>query len=73
MDPRCFRVVLGDVVRISDPPRLRIQKPDATPPVIISKIQEIVHTDPGIRLSLSRHTMIDELEERSSGNRGRLP
>ena len=37
-DPRCFRVVSGNVARISDPPRLRIQEPVAIPPVIIPKI-----------------------------------
>ena len=62
-DPRYFRVVPGDVARISDPPRLRIQEPVAIPPVIIPKIQEITHTGPGIRLPLSRHTVISGLEE----------
>ena len=38
VDPRYFRVVPGDVARISDPPRLRIQEPVAIPPVIIPKI-----------------------------------
>ena len=37
-DPRYFRVLLGDVARISDPPRLRIQEPVAIPPVIIPQI-----------------------------------
>ena len=62
-DPRYFRVVPGDVARISDPPRLRIQEPVAIPPVIIPKIQEITHTGPGIRLPLSRHTVLSGLEE----------
>ena len=62
-DPRCFRVAPGDVARISDPPRLRIQEPVPIPPVIISKFLEITHTGPGIRLPLSRHTAIGELEE----------
>ena len=37
-DLRGFRVVPGDVARINDPPRLRIQEPVAIPPVIIPKI-----------------------------------
>ena len=36
-DPRCFRLVPGDVTRISDPLCLRIQEPVAIPPVIIPK------------------------------------
>ena len=56
-------MVPGDVARISDPPRLRIQEPVAIPPVIIPKIKEIPHAGPGIRLPLSRRTVIGGLEE----------
>ena len=37
-DSRFFRVVPGDVARISDPPRLRIQELIAIPSVIIPNI-----------------------------------
>ena len=56
-------MVPDDVARISDPPRLRIQEPVETPPVIIPKLYETTHNGLGIHLPLSRYTVIGKLDE----------